>query len=87
LDRAQDLSEDKIMARHRSFSFEFRPQVVLDFLEGREWMRELARRHSLSQNLIRLWVQKGELTDEVVDAVRIAEYEARSPSWNARSVN
>ncbi len=38
-------------------------------------MRELARKHSLSRNLLRLWVQKyeaGELTDEVVDAVRIA---------------
>jgi hypothetical protein len=31
LDRAQDLSEDKIMAPHRSFSFEFKRQVVLDF--------------------------------------------------------
>ena len=80
MDRAQDLSEDKIMARHRSFSFEFKRQVVLDFLEGREGMRELARRHSLSRNLLRLWVQKyeaGELTDEVVDAVRIAEYEGK----------
>ena len=68
------------MARHRSFSFEFKRQVVLDFLEGREGMRELARKHSLSRNLLRLWVQKyeaGELTDEVVDAVRIAEYEGK----------
>jgi transposase-like protein len=68
------------MARHRRFSFEFKRQVVLDFLEGREGMRELARKHSLSRNLIRLWVQKyeaGELTDEVVDAVRIAEYEGK----------
>jgi transposase len=43
-------------------------------------MRELARKHSLSRNLIRLWVRKyevGELTDEVVDAVRIAEYEGK----------
>ena len=68
------------MARHRSFSFEFKHQVVLDFLEGREGMRELARKHSRSPNLIRLRVQKyeaGELTDEVVDAVRIAEYEGK----------
>ena len=33
------------MARHRSFSFEFKRQVVLDFLEDREGMRELARKH------------------------------------------
>jgi transposase len=68
------------MARHRSFSFEFKRQVVLDFLEGPEGMRELARKHSLSRNLIRLWVQKyeaGELTYEVVGAVRIAEYEGK----------
>ena len=81
LDRAQELSVDKIMARHRRLSFEFKRQVVLDFLEGREGMRELARKHSLSRNLLRLWVQKyeaGELTDEVVDAVRIAaEYEGK----------
>jgi hypothetical protein len=49
LDRAQGLSEDKVMARHRSFSFEFKRQVVLDFLGGREGMRELARKHSLSR--------------------------------------
>ena len=92
MDRAQDLSEDKIMARHRSFSFEFKRQVVLDFLEGREGMRELARKHSLSRNLLRLWVagstRLGELTDEVVDAVLASRStRARSPSWNARSVN
>ena len=66
------------MARHRSFSFEFKRQVAEDFLEGRAGMHELARRYSLSRNLIRLWIQKyeaGELTDEVVGAVRIAEYE------------
>jgi transposase-like protein len=43
-------------------------------------MHKLARRHNLSRNLIRLWVQKyeaGELTDEVVNAVRIAEYECK----------
>jgi transposase len=68
------------MARHRSFSFEFKRQVVTDFLEGRAGMHELARRHNLSRNLIRLWIQKyeaGELTDEVVDAVRMAEYESK----------
>ena len=42
------------MARHRSFSFEFKRQVVSDILEGRVGMREMARQHSLSRNLIRL---------------------------------
>jgi transposase len=43
-------------------------------------MREMARQHSLSRNLIRLWIEKyeeGQLTDEVVDSARIAEYEAK----------
>src|ERR1700746_2888449 len=68
------------MARHRSFSFEFKRQVVLDFLEGRTGMRELARQHSLSRHLIGLWIQKyeaGQLNDEVADATRIAEYETK----------
>jgi hypothetical protein len=40
--------------------------------------RELAPRHSLSRNLLSQWLRKyetGQLTDEIVDAVRIAEYE------------
>ena len=68
------------MARHRRFSFEFKRQVVLDFLEKRMGLREVARKHSLSRNLIRQWIRKyeaGQLTDEVVDADRIAEYEGK----------
>ena len=53
----------------------------MDFLEGRAELRGLARQHSLSRHLIRLWIQKyeaGQLNDEVVDAViRIAEYETK----------
>ena len=66
------------MARHRSFSSEFKPQLAREFLEGHAGMHELARRYSLSRNLIRLWVRKyeaGEFTDELAEAVRIAEYE------------
>lgn len=68
------------MARHRSFSFEFKRQLVTDILERRVGMREMARQHSLSRNLIRLWIEKyeaGQLTDEVADAAHIAEYEAK----------
>jgi transposase len=68
------------MARHRSFSFEFKRQLVSDILEGRVGLRETARQHSLSRNLIRLWIEKyeaGQLTDEVADAARIGEYEAK----------
>ncbi len=75
------------MARHRRFSLEFKRQVVLDFLERRMGLRELARKHNLSRNLLSQWVRKyetGQLTDEIVDAVRIAEYEGRSRSWNRK---
>src|SRR5262245_2401988 len=68
------------MARHRSFSSEFKRQLSREFLEGRAGMHELARRHSLSRNLIRLWIRKyeaGEFTDEVAESVRVAEYERK----------
>ncbi len=70
------------MARHRRFSFEFKRQVVLEVLEVLEeqvGLREMARKHSLSPNLIRQWIQKYEtrrLTDEL-DEIRIAEYEGK----------
>src|SRR5260370_39327719 len=68
------------MARHRSFSSEFKRQLARECLEGHAGMHELARRYSLSRNLIRLWVRKyeaGEFTDELAEAVRIAEYERK----------
>lgn len=68
------------MARHRSFSSEFKRQISREFLEGRAGMHELARRYSISRNLIRLWIRKyeaGEFTDELAESVRIAEYERK----------
>src|SRR6516162_8077832 len=67
------------MARHRRFSFDFKRQLVLDFVEGREVLRELERKHNVSRSLIRQWIQKyetGQLTDEL-DPIRIAEYEGK----------
>jgi len=55
------------MARHRSFSSEFKRQLAKEFLNGRAGLHGLARRYSLSRNLIRRWIRKyeaGELTDE-----------------------
>ena len=40
------------MARHRRFNLEFKRQVVLDFLEKRMGLREVARKHNLSRNLL-----------------------------------
>ena len=47
------------MARHRSYSIEFKRQVAQEFLGG-ETLYGLARRHDVSRNLIRVWVAKYE---------------------------
>ena len=47
------------MARHRSHSIEFKRQVAQDFLGG-ETLHGLAKRHDISRNLIRIWVDKNE---------------------------
>ncbi len=68
------------MARHRSFSSEFKRQIAKGFLDSRAGLHELARRHSLSRNLIRLWIRKyevGEFSDEVAEAAQVAEYECK----------
>jgi transposase len=67
------------MAKHRSYSIEFKRQVAHEFLAG-ETMHGLAKRHDLSRNLIRIWVQKfeaGALDDDVQAADLLQEYEAR----------
>lgn len=78
------------MARHRSFGSGFKRQLAKEFLDGRAGLHELARRHSLSRNLIRLWIRKyeaGEFTDEMAEAVHVAEYERRSLNLSARSAS
>ena len=47
------------MAKHRSYSIEFKRQVAQAFLAG-ETLHGLAQRHDISRNLIRIWVQKFE---------------------------
>ena len=48
------------MARHRSYSIEFKRQVAQEFLGG-ESLNGLARRHDVSRNLIRVWIAKYEV--------------------------
>lgn len=67
------------MVRHRSHSVEFKRQVTQDYLAG-ETLHSLARRHDLSRNLIRIWIQKfeaGAFDDEAAAADTIEAYEAR----------
>src|SRR6266481_7416804 len=66
------------MVKHRSHSIEFKRQVAQEFLAG-ETLHGLAKRHDLSRNLIRLWVQKyeaGAFDEDAMAADMIQEYEA-----------
>jgi transposase-like protein len=67
------------MARHRTHSTEFKRQVAQDYMAG-ETLHGLAKRHDLSRNLIRIWVQKyeaGAFDEEAVAADLVEAYEAR----------
>ena len=67
------------MVRHRTHSIEFKRQVVQDYLAG-ETLHALAKRHDLSRNLVRIWIEKfeaGAFDDEAVAADTIEAYEAR----------
>jgi len=65
--------------RHRSHSTEFKRQVVAEYNDG-ETLHALGRRHDLSRNLIRIWVEKAEagaLDEDEAAAELLATYEAR----------
>ena len=67
------------MAKHRIHSIEFKRQVVQEFLGG-ESPHALAKRHSISRNLIKIWVAKyeaGGLDSDTAAADVLADYEAR----------
>ena len=67
------------MPRHRRHSVEFKRQVVAEYLAG-ESAHVLGRRHDLSRNLIRIWVEKadaGQLDQDMVAADLLGTYEAR----------
>ncbi len=67
------------MAEHRTHSIEFKRQVAQEFLGG-ETLHALAKRHDISRNLIRIWVDRyeaGALDDDAAAAAKIQEYEAR----------
>ena len=67
------------MAKHRTHSIEFKRQVVQEFLGG-ESPHALAKRHSISRNLIKIWIAKyeaGGLDSDTAAADVLADYEAR----------
>lgn len=76
---APGLQKMKVMARHRSYSLEFKRQVALEYIGG-ESLHGLAKRHDISRNLIRIWVAKyeaGEFGDDAKVAELLQEYEAK----------
>ncbi len=48
------------MARYRTYSVEFKRQVVEEHLAGGTSLNQLARRHDISRELLRTWVRKDE---------------------------
>ncbi len=69
----------KAMAKHRTYSIEFKRQVAQEFLAG-ETLHGLAKRHDVSRNLIRVWVAKfeaGAFDEDAEAADLLQEYEAK----------
>lgn len=67
------------MAKHRTYSIEFKRQVAQEYLAG-ETLHGLAKRHDICRNLIRVWVQKyetGEFDEDAQSADLLQQYEAR----------
>ena len=67
------------MSRHRNHSVDFKRQVVAEYHAG-ETLHALSRRHDLSRNLIRIWVEKAEagaLDQDLASAELLTAYEAR----------
>jgi transposase len=67
------------MARHRSHSIAFKRQIAQEFLAG-ETLHGFAKRHDISRNLIRLWVERyqaGVFDEDAAAADLLEQYEAR----------
>ena len=67
------------MARHRTYSIEFKRQVALEFLGGEALLR-LSKRHDVSRKLIRFWVaeyEAGEFDEEAEAADLLQQYQAK----------
>ena len=58
------------MAKHRTHSVEFKRQVSQEYLAG-ETLHGLSKRHDISRQLIRVWIEKyqaGELDEDAAAA-------------------
>jgi transposase-like protein len=77
----------KAMARQRSHSIEFKRQVAQEFIAG-ESLYALSKRHDISRQLIRVWVQKYEAgaLDEDAPAPVLLPVSAGT-GWNAAAAD
>jgi transposase len=69
----------KAMARQRSHSIAFKRQVAQQFIAG-ESLYALSKRHDISRQLIRVWVEEYEaaaLDEDAQAADLLQEYEAK----------
>jgi len=67
------------MTKHRLHSAPFKRQVAQEFIAG-ETLHGSSKRHDISRQLIRIWVEKyeaGALDDDVQAADLLQEYEAK----------
>lgn len=65
---------------YRRHAPEFKIQLCHDIRSGAIGRRDAAKKHTLSTNLIQLWLtqyDRGELSTEEVEACVISEYEAK----------
>jgi transposase len=73
------LSKDESHGQQRSHSVEFKRQVVQEYIAG-ETLYGLAKRHDLSRQLIRVWIEKyeaGGLDADALAADLLHEYETK----------
>jgi transposase len=67
------------MTKYRSHSIEFKRQIAQEFLAG-ETLHGLEKRHDISRNLIRVWVERyqaGAFDEDAAAADLLQQYEAR----------
>src|ERR1700744_2783138 len=71
------------MANDRSHSIEFKRQIAQEFLAG-DTLHGLEKRHDISRNLIRVWVERyqaGAFDEDAAAADLLQQYETRIASF------
>jgi transposase len=74
------------MVRYRSHSIEFKRQIAQEFLAG-ETLHGLEKRHDLSRNLIRVWVERyqaGAFDEDAAAADLLQQYADLLQQYEAR---